>query len=180
MTVQKEKTVVREENLGDEQVIALMGTYLSEWEHRDELMWSQVLKLFYATLIVIVLPNIAQYIGIDLQTIPCILFPVVGIVMAIAFLYIGLAYAVRLTASSRTYENMMKLLGDKQYERVSILDKNEFPLGYLFKGPIAYVLVVTMFFALVVVAVVFCTVQANSGNPSELDFVNSAVIEVWM
>lgn len=153
MITEKEK--LREaEPLKHDQIIALLGVYLSEWQHRDELLWTQVFKYFYATLVVTVLPNAAAFVGIELPEINDKLFPVIGMVMGIIFLYVGLGYAVRLRASSRTYEKIMKMLGDEKYERISIHDREQIKGGYLFAAPMAVVLVVTMFAALEAVAVV--------------------------
>ena len=141
------------EKLNTDQIISLMEIYLTEWAHRDELLWTQVFQYFYATLIVIVLPNIAAFIGIVLPQINTKLFPIIGMVMALVFLYVGLGYAIRLRASSRTYEKMMGLLGSEEYARISIRDKSKIKLGYLFAAPMATVLVVTMFIALETVAI---------------------------
>lgn len=157
MIAEKEK-VYESQALDNDQIIALMSVYLSEWEHRDELLWTQVFRYFYATLIVTVLPNIAAFVGIELPEINIKLFPIIGMVMALVFLYVGLGYAIRLRASSRTYEKIMKLLGSEEYERISIRDKKKIKWGYLFATPMAMVLVVTMFVALEAVAVLLLVV----------------------
>lgn len=151
--IAEEEKIHETRALNNDQIIALMGVYLSEWEHRDELLWTQVFRYFYATLIVIVLPNVAVFIGIELPKINIKLFPIMGMVMALIFLYVGLGYAIRLRASSRTYEKMMKLLGNEEYERVSIKDKSKIRWGCLFAAPMAMVLVATMFLALEIVAI---------------------------
>ena len=141
-----------------EEIIALMDVYLGEWEHRDTLLWKQVFRYFYATLFVTILPNIAKSIGIDLPNLNSKVFPIIGLGLSLIFLYVGLGYAVRLRASSRTYEKMMKLLKNPQYERISIKDGKsgkKSKLGVLLSVPMAYVLVVTMFAALVAVAILF-------------------------
>lgn len=149
----KEKEKSKKEMATDrDDIIALMSVYLNEWEHRDELLWTQVFRYFYATLIVTVLPNVATFIGIDLPKINVRVFPIIGLIMSIVFLYVGLGYAIRLRASSRTYEKIMGLLNDERYKRISIKDNK---LGRIFSAPMAFVLVVTMFIALVSVAVLF-------------------------
>lgn len=157
MIAEKEK-VDESTALDKGQIIALMSVYLSEWEHRDELLWTQVFRYFYATLIVTVLPNIAAFVGIELPEINIKLFPIIGMVMALVFLYVGLGYAIRLRASSRTYEKIMKLLGSEEYERISIRDKKKVKWGYLFAPPMAMVLVITMFVALEAVAILLLVV----------------------
>ena len=152
MIAEKEQTL-ETATLNNDQIIALMSVYLSEWEHRDELLWTQVFRYFYATLIVIILPNAATFIGIDLPEVNLKVFPIIGMLMALVFLYVGLGYAIRLRASSRTYVKLMKLLGSKEYERISIEDRSEFKWGYLFAKPMAVVLVITMFAALEAVAI---------------------------
>lgn len=144
--------------LNNSDLISLMGIYLSEWQHRDELLWTQVFRYFYASLIVTILPNIAVFIGIKLPEINIKLFPIMGMVMACVFLYVGAGYAVRLMASSRTYEKMMNLLGNEDYKRVSIKDRSEIKWGHLFAAPMAIVLVVTMFIALEIVAILLLVV----------------------
>ena len=144
--------------LSPDQIIELMNIYLSEWIHRDQLMWTQVFKLFYAALIVTILPNAASYIGISFPGINIKVFPIIGIVMAFVFLYIGLGYACRLRASSRTYENMMHLLGNNAYERISICDRTKMKWGFLFAKPLANILVVTMFIALMAVSMLMLLV----------------------
>ena len=146
------------QNLNTDQIIALMSVYLSEWEHRDELLWSQVFRFFYATLIVTILPNITTFVGIELPEINTKLFPIMGMLMALVFLYVGLGYGIRMGASSLTYEKMIKLLGDEEIERISIKDRSKIRWGYLFAAPMAMVLVVTMFVALEAVALVMLLV----------------------
>ena len=94
-------------NLEKEDMINLMEIYLSEWEHRDTLLWSQVFKLFYANLIVIILPYQKIF---DLSVLPLdtIIYPIIGIIMSFIFMYIGVGYAYRLRASSQTYEKIIE------------------------------------------------------------------------
>lgn len=138
-------------SLDSDQLIALMDVYLSEWMHRDDLLWTQVFKYFYANLIVIVLPNIAEFIGIVLPPMNKKIFPIIGIIMAILFLYVELGYVKRLTASSRSYEKIMEMLENKDYKRVPV---KELPYGWLFNSRMSEVLVVAMFFSLLAIAIV--------------------------
>jgi len=145
-----------------EEIINLMGIYLSEWEHRDTLLWSQVFKLFYANLIVIILPNIASFIGIDLPSINEKIYPIIGIIMSLIFLYVGIGYCFRLMASSRTYVKLMKQLNKKEYERVPLDDDDErinddykMPkIARYFSTQMVFVLVPTMFLSLIVLSLV--------------------------
>lgn len=150
--------VRKREALTNDQIISLMDIYLNEWEHRDELLWEQVFRCFYATLIVTVLPNIASFVGIELPQINAKLFPIIGIVMSLVFLYVGLGYAMRLRASSKTYVKVMKLLGDEKYERISIKDRKEMKIGFIFSPPIAIVMVITMFLSLMAIAVLLLVI----------------------
>ncbi len=88
--------------LEKQQIIDLLAVYYSEWQHRDDILWSQMFKLFYANLIVTILPYIAEAFVDDFPAINPKIFPVLGIVMTCAALYIGIGYAVRLQASSDT------------------------------------------------------------------------------
>ena len=147
----EQKIDSNQHNLNTDQIISLMDIYLDEWKHRDSLLWSQVFKLFYANLIVIILPHLANYLDISLPPINGKLFSIIGILLAFVFLYIALGYAKRLNASSQTYTNVMKLLKSENAQRIP-LDKIKH--GKLFKPSIAIVLVYTMFFALEAIAVI--------------------------
>lgn len=140
---------LNERVLDTDQLIALMAVYLAEWEHRDNLLWSQVFRFFYANLIVIVLPNIASFLEIDLPNINRSFFYILGMVMALAFLYIGIGYAKRLKASSDTYKKIMRMLG-KKYQRVPL---KRLKHGFYFHPPLANFLIYSMFFALEAIAV---------------------------
>lgn len=37
-------------------ILELANIYLSEWQHRDEILWKQVFKYFYANLVVLFCP----------------------------------------------------------------------------------------------------------------------------
>ena len=64
-------------------LLDLMDIYLSEWKHRDEMLWKQVFKYFYATLVVLFLPNIASFLGINLPEFPAVLFPLAALVLSV-------------------------------------------------------------------------------------------------
>ena len=135
--------------LNTDQIIALMSVYLAEWEHRDNLLWSQVFRFFYANLIVIVLPNIASFLEIDLPNINRSFFCILGMMMAVAFLYVGIGYTKRLKASSDTYKKIMRMLG-KNYQRVPL---KRLKSGFYFYPPLANFLIYSMFFALEAIAI---------------------------
>ena len=149
-----------QEPVNKSDVISLMNVYLSEWCHRDELFWRQIFTYFYVTLIVTVLPNITNGIGIEIPGMKESWFHLTGLVMAVVFMYISIAYSLRLRASSKAYEAMMELLGDPKYKRMSIKDmgktikirKVEFKIGRFFSLPISLWFVVAMFGALAALA----------------------------
>lgn len=158
MTGLEERQVENKDICDIDQTIALMEIYLSEWEHRDELLWTQIFRFFYANLIVTVLPYIAEFLEIKLPPINSKLFPIIGMIMAVVFLYVGISYAIRLKASSDTYVKLMKKLGDEELERNSIKDKKKYKLGFIFSLPMAQVLVIAMFIALESIAIVLLCV----------------------
>lgn len=143
-------------NLEKEDMINLMEIYLSEWEHRDTLLWSQVFKLFYANLIVIILPYQKIF---DLSVLPLDtrIYPIIGIIMSFIFMYIGVGYAYRLRASSQTYEKIMENF-DESYRRKSIKDRKEYRFGWIFSPPMAFILVITMFSALILLSIIMFVV----------------------
>ncbi len=106
-----------------EQLLHLMDIYLSEWQHRDAMLWKQVFTYFYATLIVMILPY-AQIVEISFgNIIPQWAFPLAGIIMSVAFFIIGKGYAVRLTAIGMSYDNLIQKLPE-EYRRIKLQEVN--------------------------------------------------------
>lgn len=122
----------------------MLSLHQKEWIHRDSTMWGLIFKYFYATLIVILMPNIASFIKITLPNIQNDVFRVIGIVMSIAFLYISIAYAYRLQAVSKTYRDLLEML-DEPYRRIKIKDMR---YGKLFNPSLSYILPTVMFLCL--------------------------------
>ena len=144
----------RLKELNENEIISLMDVYLSEWMHRDELLWKQVFALFYANLIVMLLPYMADLIHMTLPINNNNVFHMIGIFMALVSMYIGIGYAVRLRASSLSYERLMEAL-DKKYRRISINRKDDIKdikglkYAWLFKCQISILLVFVMFLSLI-------------------------------
>jgi len=107
--------------LKDKDVIALLDVYLKEWMHRDQLMWTQLFRYFYASLIVIVLPNIPKVSTFYILSVPVSLFHWLGFFMSVAFLYISLAFAKRVEAVGNTYRKIYENL-DSKYHRDKLKD----------------------------------------------------------
>ena len=147
----KETNTAENKELNPEQIISLMAVYLDEWKHRDSLLWSQTFKLFYANLIIITLPYIADFLGISLPQIDNKVFSIVGIIIAFVFLYISLGYSKRLNASSKTYAKMIKMLENENYQRIPL---EKIKNGKIFKTSIATVLTYTLFLVLETIAII--------------------------
>ena len=99
------------EEIQAQDLINLVEVYLTEWIHRDELLWSQVFRYFYVTVVAIFLPNITEFLKIRLpEEIPNIVFPIVGFVLSIVFLYVSIGYAKRLEAVGETYRKLIQYL----------------------------------------------------------------------
>ena len=133
-------------------LLDLMDIYLSEWKHRDEMLWKQVFKYFYATLVVLFLPNIASFLGINLPEFPAVLFPLAALVLSLVFLYISIGYSKRLEASGNTYQKLINLLPE-ELRRVSVSDPN-IKFGRFFSKRISVVICVLLFLGLLCLSIV--------------------------
>jgi hypothetical protein len=70
--------------------------------------------LFWATLIVMLLPFAAKYLQINIpDKLPQFLFPLIGIIMSFLFIIISQAYAIRLTAVGKGYYNLIDKLPEE-------------------------------------------------------------------
>lgn len=134
-------------------LISLMSVYLSEWCSRCELLWNHVFKFFYATLIVLFLPNIAGFIQIDLSAIPSVAFPVIAVIMSLVFLYVALGDGKRLEAISKTYQSMINLLPSDELKRLTLVNP-KIKAGKLFNAPLSYVTSFLMFSALLAMSII--------------------------
>ena len=104
-----------------DQILTLMNIYLTEWCHRDELLWKQVFTYFYATLIVLFLPFLAKKIPeIELPSVSSVVFAVVALVMSVVFLIVSLGYAKRLAAIGDSYREVAKFMPtDMKYNKIT-------------------------------------------------------------
>ena len=111
-----------------DQLLNLIDIYLSEWTHRDSMLWKQIFTYFFATLVVMILPfaNVWEFsLGEKVAT---WIFPAVGILMSLAFFVIGKGYAVRLTAIGKVYDNLIQKL-PKDYRRIKLDEINPHSLA---------------------------------------------------
>lgn len=133
-------------------IISLMNIYLQEFIHRDKHMWSQNYRFFFASLTIMLLPNLTERLGIAIPQFFSSyvwLFPLMGIIIAIVFLYVSLGLAKRFQASSQTYNKIIKLLPE-ELQRESI--KN-MPIKIL-NHTNTYILPILMFAVLIILGVI--------------------------
>ena len=129
--------------------ISLLNVYFMEWRHRDQILWVQTFRFYYATLIIILLPNIAARLQIDLPVIPNLVYRLVGLLVSIVFLYISIGYAIRLHIISKSYRNILDKL-PQGYEQKSFDDfgPRAIHIVKLFKPRLGYILCITLFLSL--------------------------------
>jgi|InofroStandDraft_1065614.scaffolds.fasta_scaffold120207_2 hypothetical protein len=135
-----------------EHVLELMNIYLSEWIDRNDLMWNLVFRYFYVALIVLFLPNVANFIGITLPQFPPILFPIIASILSLYFLYVTVGYAKRLEAIGKTYQKLIDLL-PKELQRFSLSDP-EIKYGKYFHTRMGAKLCCLMFGVLIFLSIV--------------------------
>lgn len=110
--MKKEKDVTCDD-LSHDQKIALLSVYLEDRNHRDGVGTDQLLKVFYASIIIGMLPNLSGALGVSINMIPSIVFRILGILIAIIFIHVASAYADRLNAISSTYSRVILTLPAK-------------------------------------------------------------------
>ena len=126
-----------------EDIISLLNIYLTEWIHRDQILWSQVFKLFYAILVVILLPNISSYLNITLPAVPTVFFR------------ISVGYLKRLEAIGNTYQKLINRL-PVEYQRQRI---NELHFGKLFIRRTSYLVCALLFLSLFSLSIILMLVN---------------------
>lgn len=135
--------------------ISLLNLYFSEWSHRDQILWAQIYKFYYAILIFILLPNLADHFQLNLPTIPVFIFRIIGLILSLIFLYISLGYAIRLQAIGDTYQNIInKLPKDYQRESIKNIKYKNIQIGKFFMFKLGYMICVTLFITLFSLSIV--------------------------
>lgn len=108
-------------------LLMLMDIYLTEWRHRDSLLWKQVFVYFYAIVIIIILPFV-DVLGVGFEDIlPRWIFSATGIILSFIFLIVSKGYADRLKSIGDTYNRLIKML-PVQFRRNEI--KSNMRLSY--------------------------------------------------
>lgn len=131
--------------------IALLNVYLSEYIYRDQVLWSNLFKMYYVVLIVILLPNLTNYFQIELPNIPIIIFRLIGLLLSFVFLYITLGFAIRVQAIVDTYQQIIdKLPNDYQRKKIKTI-----PSGKLFSLKMSYIACFIFFLSLFVLSIIF-------------------------
>lgn len=132
-----------------EQIISLLSVYESEWEHRDNIFYSELLKFYYVTLITMLLPNITSYLKISLPSVPAYFFPCIGIVMSLFFLYLMWGYTYRLDAISITIQCLIEKLPEG-YQRVRV---SSFKYYKLFEIRRSRILTLSLYGSLIIIGI---------------------------
>lgn len=109
------------EKLSYDQIISLLSIYESEWEHRNNILWSQTFKFFYLSLFIMILPNITSYLSVTLPNIPSKLFPILGFIASTFSFIASRSYSKRLEAISETYKKVNHFLPES-YRRFGLMD----------------------------------------------------------
>lgn len=130
----------------NETIIQAMEHYFQEYIHRDNTMWSQNYKFFFSSLVVTLLPNLTENLGLSLPekfASNTYIFPFIGITLAFVFLYVSHESARRFCSVSKTYNSLIKLLPTDLQRRE--IEENLF-------SP-AYVISLMMFVSLIFIAI---------------------------
>lgn len=128
----------------DQELLSLMNIYLTEYTYRDSILWKQCFTFFSVAFIVTLLPY-ANIWDISFgETIPNYLFPLVGILISIIFLYISNQYAQRLAAISDSYRKLIDML-PQEYRRNNLRKTTDIRK----KDRLSFVIPNVMFIALI-------------------------------
>lgn len=106
----------------DIDLAAIMELYLTEWIHRDEIMWKQTFRFYIATLFIMVFPHTTVLQPAFSEEVSPFLCLIIGLIMTGVFLYISLAYGYRLKAIGNTYRHIVSEIQDAVCKREYIED----------------------------------------------------------
>lgn len=101
-------------NYDEESYLTLLSIYLTEWTHQDGVLWNHVFAYFVFSFAVIVFPVVCPW-NMDpciIEILPLRLFPIVGIVLAFALLFVMLGYKARMECSAGKYRDLIRSLDE--------------------------------------------------------------------
>lgn len=90
----------------NEQYFLILDFYTKQWIHRDNGYWTKTLTMFFATLIVSVLPFFEPFELRIPNEIPRVLFPLLGVVLGAFSLYFSLSLADRVSLIGNKIETI--------------------------------------------------------------------------
>lgn len=142
--------------------ISLLNVYFMEWSHRDQLLWSQTFKFYYATLIVILLPNVSGLFQMDLPPMSKLIYRLIGLLLSIVFLYVSLGYATRLHLISESYRLILKKLPiEFQQKNFNDLTYKSINIGKIFKPRLGYIISIALFLSLFLLSLLLIAFDIN-------------------
>ena len=146
------RTGFRLQDFSAQDVLSLMDIYLSEWRQREDDFFKLVFKYFYVDILILFLPNISSYIGINLPKIPAVIFPCVSLALSLFFMYASIGNHKRIEASAKTYQKLINLLPE-DLRRVSIFS-TEIKYGRFFPGYVNLIVSCGMFISAFLLSIV--------------------------
>lgn len=134
-----------------EQLMALINTYLTEWQHRDRLFWKQAFAYFTSILAISALPFVRIWDVNSLpQEFPRYVFPIVGLVLSLLFITVMLAYTRRMECSRKSYTQLIDML-PPEYQLETV--KRNPDDNSLVTKQMAKIIILVMFACLVLVGI---------------------------
>ena len=138
-----------------EELLELMDIYLSEWKHRDILLWRQIFTFFFVIMLVYFFPYFANWGENLIDILPGWICLIIGIVLSILFLFVGIGYSTRLKASGNSYQKIIDKL-PTQFQRVKIDELNNFKIA---NSPMSSFIVSVMFVILLVLGIALLVIN---------------------
>ena len=132
-----------------DQLLSLMNLYFSEWTHRDSIMWKQIFTFFFAIFVIVLLPFANIWDVALVGPLPAVLFPIVGFVLTLIFLYVSIGYARRLSKIGESYRELIEHL-PREYQRNSIYKKEKITR----RKQLSYTIPIIMFICLILFEIV--------------------------
>ncbi|MCH5192186.1 MAG: hypothetical protein J1F23_08495 [Oscillospiraceae bacterium] len=135
------------------ELLSLMDLYLSEWFHRDSLLWKQAFTYFFAILVISILP-FAKLWGINFDSvIPKWIFPLIGLILSVLFFVFSMGYAERVEAVGAIYRDLINML-PQEYRRKKIIEMGNGPIYKIISLRLSKLIPYVMFVLLIAINII--------------------------
>lgn len=101
--------------------IELLKLYWDEWKFRQEALWKRIIQFFCVIFFVSTLPITINMFSISLPDVPLLVFPIVGILLAVFFWWFCLSESIRINSIDAKIKKIIQDSFPAEYSKTTLV-----------------------------------------------------------